>query len=1032
MKIFTQIVLFALQIGVARLIAQTTNVLWYHKTGTAEGLSSQDFNFYVYVDSEGFSWIGSSAGLNRFNGTQVKRYRSDFRDSAALFGENIQSRFFEDQYRNLWFCTYEAVHCYDRQHDNFRHYFIADSTGSPVKEDYYVIHLEQDSLLWFRAGNGIYRINILDPDKTDKSFLLAKPLFTTIHFHGQAGLGKDSSVQYIFTFTNEKQAGIECFGIENGRLTGKHAFFDRPDRKLPVLGVFQLYFENKDNIWLSTGEGLAKWQLFNTETIRIFPFRFKGYSYFVPDGDRYFLTTFSGQGLFRFEKESGQYTPIQLRPVKEHDTPVITDLRNIYLDRTGVVWITVPFHGVIYASLHKKKFDAFPEPPFIRNNRPVSRNFIENPDGSIWSNYRGGIIRIDKNGNLLEKITLPPNASGVNYILKHPDGAIWAATTGGVFRCPGSGSPCEVIPGTEKIDFLYLYSLRCGQLLGTTLINGIFSIDKKNRGWRIRNVARSGYSGFTSVYEDKKHQIYVCRNESAVDLFACNGDSLHLTGTLPVNGAVNACYEDPDGQTLWIATAYGLVKTDIRQPGKSLLYFTQKDGLADNNVLSMAADNSGNLWLGTAGGLTSFSLDNKSFRNYRMADGMQSVQFDKFAALKRRDGAIWFGGAAGITVAPARAPGRLKTPAGILITEIKVNDTVPDRVICSETGTFNPNLVRKLVRDYKDNTLSFSFVAVDYADPAGTSLRYKMEGVDKTWVTLERGAPGFARYPNLPPNEYIFSIHGANSDGVWNETPRRLTIRILPPFWQTWWFRGSAGITLLVLFLGIVRYRINLVRKTEQLKRRIAENKMAALVAQMNPHFIFNSLQSINSYILKNDRQKASEYLGRFSRLMRMILENSRHTTHTLEKEKELLELYLKVESQRFKAPFHYSIDIDEALDPYETRIPGMMLQPFVENAIWHGLAHKEGPGTVRIGIHAENGMLKCTVTDDGAGRGKAAEIALQKGKTHKSRALQIVSERLQILFPKQQELCSIRYTDLLDDNGLPAGTKVDITLPAF
>lgn len=1009
-------------------------MLWYHKLGTADGLSSQDFNFYVYVDSEGYSWIGSSSGLNRYNGSQVRQYRANLNDSTALYGENIQSRFFEDSRRNLWFSTYEAVHLYDRRRDQFRHFFISDKNGHPVKENYYVIHLEQDSVLWFRVGAAIYRVNVLDQDKTQTAFDKARPLFETVHYHGRAGLDKDGSVRYIFTYTNEKRAGMQCFGIENGKLGSAHAFFDSSARKTPVLGIFQVHYEDREHVWMSTSKGLVKWRLFDTEAIRVFPFSFKGYSYFVPDGEGEFLVTFLDKGLFRFDKASGRYSPVQLRATTSPDRPEALELRNIYLDPAGVLWMTVPFRGVLYAGLHKRKFNSFLYPAFMLDKRHTARNLIENPDGSVWCGYNDGMVLLDPAGRLLRTITIEGAASPlkVNHIFRHGDGTVWLATTQGIYQHSGAGNTCTLLPGTTGIDFLYLYALRCGQLVATTLQSGVFSFDRGSSRWRMRKLIHAPEGiGYTSVYEDQSHQIYICRNESAIDMFACIGDSLHWKGTLPVNGAINAWYETPGENTLWIGTAYGLVRADIRRPEQTLVYFTEKNGLSDNNVLSIAADQNGHLWLGTHKGLTRCTPDTTPvFRNFGMADGIQSLQFNQYAALQRLNGDIWMAGTAGITIIPRQANSSRGAPAAILLTETKVNDVIPRQLTCAETGSANVNHIQQLEYGYENNTLSFSFVAADYTDPAGVRLRYRMQAVDKGWVTLGKGEPGFARYPNLPPGNYIFDIQAANSDGVWADTGREINIRIIPPFWQTWWFRAGALVLAIALVIFLARLRINQVRKTEQLKRRIAENKMAALVAQMNPHFIFNSLQSINSYILKNDRRQASEYLGRFSRLMRMILENSRETTHSLEKEKELLELYLKVEAQRFKEAFTYEVEIDEALDAFDVEVPCMMLQPFVENAIWHGLAHKTGQGHIQISITAKGILLKCVVTDDGAGRTKAAEIALQNGKTHTSRALQIVEERLRLLFPHQQDLCSIHYTDLFDDAGNAAGTRVEITLP--
>ena len=1018
----------------ADLFGQGANMLWYNRISQEEGLSSQDYNFYVYVDSEGYTWISSTAGLNRFDGFHIKQYHSDFQDSTALFGENIQSRFFEDSRHNLWFCTYEAVHCYNRRLDNFQHFFIRNDEGGQIGEDYYVFQLEQDSILWLRADHGVYRVNINDPEKTGKMFETARKLFETGYFHLYTGLAKDRSVQYIFACSDDKKTGVTRFEIMNGALRNQDTFFDKSGDPALETGIYQVEFEDPENIWLTTGKGLARWSLSKRDKIEIFPFRFQGYAYFAPFGKQYLIVSFFGKGIFLFDKNSGRYTPFLLKPVKQLNAVAAErTCRNIYLDRNQVLWVSIPPEGVLYTSLQKRKFTAIAHSDSLRGEKFNYRNFIENKDGRIWCGYGDGILGFDHRGNVTGRIAIrtnPPVRISVNSILADSSGCIWAATNKGLFRQIAPDRAFQIVPGTKNTDFLYLYQLSSGQVLASSLYGEIFNIAESNGQWAPRSILKNNV-GYTTIYEDRRRQVYICRNEVGIDVFDYKKDTLIIKGTLPVRGSVNAWFEDPDGQHLWVGTSFGLAKVNMSRFADTPLLYNEKDGLLNNNVMSIVSGDAGHLWLGTGGGLASFYLGEHTFRNYSMADGMLSDRFDKFSGLKLKStGDIWLGGAGGVTVVPSRRVPDIDTKAGVLLTEIKVNDGENIRVVCSETGTTDLNKIQHLEFPYSENTLSFSFVAVDYADPAATQVAYLLKGVDKAEVKGKRGEAGFARYPNLSDGDYVFMIRGANSDGIWNETPHRLIITILPPYWATWWFRSLIAAAILALIFAGVSYRINQIRKTEQLKRRIAENKMSALIAQMNPHFIFNSLQSINSYILKNNRKQASEYLGRFSRLMRMILENSRRSMHSLEKERELLELYLKVESQRFKEPFLYKINIDESLDTYETQLPCMMLQPFVENAIWHGLSHKKTAGTIQIDIGSTGALLKCTVTDNGVGRQKAAEIALKKGRAHESKALQILSERLELLFPGQQHLCAIEYSDLLDEFGEPAGTKVEISLP--
>jgi hypothetical protein len=394
------------------------------------------------------------------------------------------------------------------------------------------------------------------------------------------------------------------------------------------------------------------------------------------------------------------------------------------------------------------------------------------------------------------------------------------------------------------------------------------------------------------------------------------------------------------------------------------------------------------------------------------------------------DGSIWLGGMKGITIIPADPIRLIQDQPRLFLSQLKIDDEIPDSVICRETGVANLNQVRVLEYTYQHNTISFYFAASDYADPEGTELRYKLENEDEDFVSVENGSVGFARYSNLPSGKYRFIMEALNSDGAPESVNKRsIELRIRPPFWDTWWFKSGGSVLLILAILGVMRFRLSQVREKEQLKTRIAENKMSALIAQMNPHFIFNSLQSVNRFILQKDRRQASEYLGRFSGLIRMMLEHSRTSKHLLEDEVKFLKLYMRVESQRFQIPFEYEVEVAPNVNQ-GLEIPSMMLQPFVENAIWHGVSHKEGTGHIRVEIAQLEHLLFCSVEDDGVGRAKAAEIAMQKGRKHKSQAMEIVKERLDLLFPDQREYCNIRYTDLEDAAGRPAGTRVEVSLP--
>jgi len=215
-----------------------------------------------------------------------------------------------------------------------------------------------------------------------------------------------------------------------------------------------------------------------------------------------------------------------------------------------------------------------------------------------------------------------------------------------------------------------------------------------------------------------------------------------------------------------------------------------------------------------------------------------------------------------------------------------------------------------------------------------------------------------------------------------------------------------------------------------ELQQQATELEMQALRAQMNPHFIFNSLNSINRFILQNDRLQASEYLTKFSRLVRMILQNSAASLITLESELESLELYLNLEAVRFDHHFTYKISSPDDLDIEVLKVPPLIIQPYVENAIWHGLMHKKEKGQLSINAFEENEYLLIKISDNGIGRKQAALLAGKSVTKHKSMGLEITAHRISVMQHLNIKESPVVINDLVKDDGTAAGTEVMIKIP--
>ena len=317
-----------------------------------------------------------------------------------------------------------------------------------------------------------------------------------------------------------------------------------------------------------------------------------------------------------------------------------------------------------------------------------------------------------------------------------------------------------------------------------------------------------------------------------------------------------------------------------------------------------------------------------------------------------------------------------------------------------------------------------------------------LENYDNTW--REAINEKSSMYFNVSPGTYVYRVRAYNSEGV--KAEKAITIRIYPPWWLTLWFITSAIILLAATFYLLIRwlihrkFRLQLERTKKEkqlaeLNQKATELEMQALRSQMNPHFIFNSLNSINMFILENNKLQASGYLSKFSKLMRLILQNSQEAFIPLERELEALQLYLELESLRFEQRFEYKITVAGNVDTAMMKVPPLIIQPYAENAIWHGLMHlpdrqagKKEKGHLEIEIYREDEILLYKITDDGIGRKKAAELKSKSASTQKSMGMRITADRIAML--QQQNKTSITITDLVLADGTDGGTEVLLKIP--
>ena len=536
-----------------------------------------------------------------------------------------------------------------------------------------------------------------------------------------------------------------------------------------------------------------------------------------------------------------------------------------------------------------------------------------------------------------------------------------------------------------------------------------------------------------AILRDKTGKLWIGTWGGGVNLFNRESNKFknYLKGT-----TVSCLYEDADG-ALWLGGNDGLYKFD-RSADAFIRYKVSGSFTEIPDVSRMVEDNQKYLWLQTSDGMMSLNPQRNETRNY----GISKTTFGYIGyygdCYKGRDGKLYFTESGGYySFYPTDFTQHIKPPE-IIFTGFSLGDQL---IKPGNQGPLKESISQttEIRLRYNQNVFSFEFAAIDYTNPESNRHLFMLENYDNNWQPA--GSDRRASYFNIPPGKYVFRVKATNSKGAWAE--KKINIIILPPWWQTWWFRIIAIICIGTIFYNLIRWRMKQKfrlqlersekeRQMAELKQKATELEMQALRAQMNPHFIFNSLNSINRFILQNNRLQASEYLTKFSKLVRMILQNSQASLITLESELESLGLYLEMEALRFNYHFDYKISVPKDLDIEVLKVPPLIIQPYVENAIWHGLMHKEEKGQLDIEVSQEDDHLYFKITDNGIGRKKASELASKSATKHKSMGLRITANRIAMMQQSGEEESPVTINDLVEPDGTAAGTEVIIKMPVI
>ncbi len=350
----------------------------------------------------------------------------------------------------------------------------------------------------------------------------------------------------------------------------------------------------------------------------------------------------------------------------------------------------------------------------------------------------------------------------------------------------------------------------------------------------------------------------------------------------------------------------------------------------------------------------------------------------------------------------------------------------------------NPELLQKLTLKYNENSIIVYITSNYFSENKKTKYAWRLDGNVNNWIemptfTPENDSSNKVELPEIQPGKYIFRVKVKVGDGDWSPNEAHMEIIVIPPYWITWWFWTAIMVALSLVVYTIIRLRVRTVRRSEKLKARyekeLIELEAKALRAQMNPHFVFNCLNSIKALMQEHETEKGVTYLTTFSKLIRTLFNNADKKEISLYDEIETCRLYLQLEAMRFDSGFSFCINIENDIDLKSIQIPALIIQPFIENAIWHGIVPRGTNGNVWLSVTSDKGQINITVEDDGIGRETSQLNKSVSGLAHLSKGVNLTQSRLQLDNLLKQRQAKIDTIDKKDEKGNAAGTKVIITI---
>lgn len=738
-----------------RIDCQNIN-LSFEQLDSKTGLGAA-YNEFIYKDSYGFTWISSIGGLYRYDGLEMEVYQPD---STGMLGSNIQSPFFEDSRGNIWFSTTKAMNCYVRSQDTIFSRRFRDSNGLPIDQHYSIFHLENDSIIWTKAGKSLYTYNINSREECSIADEVQAMRFAV-------DVDTNGLVQNIYACPWDYGSGFYRLSRGTNFKPETLLKYGIPGFSKSSVEVSGALVQNRDSVWFFTPQGLVLFQPNKPldEQFDHFPVPSPYEKNSLIGGalikNKLLAIGIKNAGLWFFNIEKASFYQPSIKEVPQLNR--ILDLRCIYVDDEDHLWIS-PWDGAqvqrswLYNNAFSNPFESLEE------RLPVVNSVVADQKQNVWSaTVNNGIYIFDQDGGNPRHIPYSKEFKSIKQLSPAPNGEIWAINDKYIFKCKPELQKFEKAGYADNLTLFRLIHLSASQKVLTTS-RGVYEV-KVNTHSDTLDLKASSIMGDTllpsfQIFQGDKGYIYLPDNAGDLRAYRWNKQEFEALDTLELGTEIYDVVEDAYSKNiLWVGTLKGLLKVDI-ESGKVEQPLQYHEFLSDAKILGIGSDDKRQLWLATNLGLLCSNPAEEEVYHYQIEDGLASHDFSLFSNTRTSNGHLWFGTNIGAIVfhPDSITPNRIIPKP--FIKSLQINQEL---VGVERFGGHISNFQEIQLRP-SERSIDMEIVALSSYWAKHNKVSYKLENHEEDWKGLETGKA--LRFINLDPGEYRLKVRTENSNGV--------------------------------------------------------------------------------------------------------------------------------------------------------------------------------------------------------------------------------------------------------------------------